>query len=81
MSDFIHILTCVGVPAVILAIGRVRWIFSRSKLLKRAGDTALETGDKNPRGRAALEIIKSLNGENTPWYLAVWPWRRSGDEP
>jgi hypothetical protein len=77
MSAFIHIFTYVGLPAAILAIGRIRWIFSRSRLLERAGDTALKTGDKNPRGRAALEIIKSLNGENEPWYRAILPWRRS----
>jgi hypothetical protein len=80
LSALLHVLTYVGTPAVILAIGRIRWIFSRSRLLERAGDTALEAGDKNSRGRAALEIVKSLNGDSEPWYCAILPWRRSDDQ-
>jgi hypothetical protein len=78
----VHILTYVGLPAVILAIGRTAWNISRAKLLQRAGDTALDAGDRNPRGRAGLEIVKALTSENEPWYRAILPWRRSGgDEP
>ena len=80
MSVFTHLLTYVGLPAIILAIGRTAWNISRAKLLQRAGDAALEAGDRNPRGRAGLEIIKSLTGENEPWYRAILPWRRSGDD-
>jgi len=77
LSAFIvHILTYVGLPAVILAIGRTAWNISRAKLLQRAGDTALGAGDKSPRGRAGLEIVKALTSNNEPWYRAILPWRK-----
>jgi alkanesulfonate monooxygenase SsuD/methylene tetrahydromethanopterin reductase-like flavin-dependent oxidoreductase (luciferase family) len=81
LSAFIiHVLTYVGLPAVILAIGRTAWNVSRAKLLQRAGDTALDAGDRNPRGRAGLEIVKALTSENEPWYRALLPpWRRPDD--
>jgi hypothetical protein len=82
LSAFIvHILTYVGLPAVILAIGRTAWNISRAKLLQRAGDTALEAGDRNPRGRAGMEIVKALTSDNEPWFLSLLPWRKSDDSP
>jgi hypothetical protein len=66
LSVFVHVLTYVGFPAVILAIGRTAWNISRARLLQRAGDTALEKGSKSPRGRAGLEIVKALAGVNEP---------------
>jgi hypothetical protein len=77
MSVFIHYLPYVGM--VILAIGRTAWNVSRAKLLQRAGDTALNEGDRNPRGRAGLEIVKALTSDNEPWYLALLPGRRRDD--
>jgi hypothetical protein len=77
MSVFIHYLPYVGV--VILAIGRTAWNISRAKLLERAGDTALNQGDRNPRGRAGLEIVRALTSDNEPWYRAILPWRKSDD--
>jgi hypothetical protein len=80
MSAFIHVLTYVGLPAVILAIGRTAWHVSRARLLERAGDTALEKGSKSSRGMAGLEIVKALTGESEPWWRAILPWRRTGDD-
>ena len=80
MSTIIHVLAYAGtLTALVLAIGRTAWNISRARLLKRAGDTALEAGDRNSRGRAGLEIVKALTGENKPWYRAILPWRRSDD--
>jgi hypothetical protein len=75
MSAFIHYLAYVGLPAVILAYGRARWNVSRAGLLERAGDTALEAGDKSARGRAGLEIVKALTRDKEPWWRAILPWR------
>jgi hypothetical protein len=80
MSAITHVLTDIGLPAVILAVGRAAWNISRAKLLQRAGDIALEAGDKNPRGRAGLEIVRALTDENEPRYRALLSWRRSGDD-
>lgn len=78
---FTHILPWVGTPtAFILALRSFISRLTRDKLLSRAVSAALEHGDKNPRGRAGLEVIRSLTGENEPWYRAILPWRRS-DEP
>lgn len=82
MSAFVHILPYMGAfAAVILAIGRTAWNISRAKLLQRAGDTALDAGDKNPRGKAGLEIVKALTSDNEPWYRALLPWRKPDDGP
>jgi hypothetical protein len=81
MSAFVHILPYVGtLAALVLAIGKTAWNVSRAKLLQRTGDTALGEGDKNPRGRAGLEIVRALTSENEPWYRAILPWRKSGDD-
>lgn len=80
MFVLIHVLASVGPPAVLLlALGSLAWRVSRAVLLYRAGSAAIKHGDRNPRGRAGLEIIKSLTGENEPWYRAILPWRRSDD--
>jgi hypothetical protein len=82
MSAFVHILPYMGAFAtVILAIGRTAWNISRAKLLQRAGDTALDAGDKNPRGKAGLEIVRALTSDNEPWYRALVPWRKSDNSP
>ena len=81
MSAFIlHILTYVGLPAVILAIGRTAWNISRAKLLERAGDTALDAGDRSPRGRAGLDIVKALTSDNEPWWRAILPRGKFGGD-
>jgi hypothetical protein len=74
------VIAYVGTPtAFILALGTFVWRVSRARLLSRAGSAAIKHGDENPQGRAGLEIVKTLTGENEPWYRAVWPWRRSDD--
>jgi hypothetical protein len=81
MSAFTHSLPYIGtLAALVLAIGRTAWNISRAKLLERAGDTALDAGDRSPRGRAGLEIVKALTSHNEPWYRAILPWRKSGDD-
>ncbi len=82
MSAFTHVLTYAGtLTPLVLAIGRTNWNISRAKLLQWAGDTALEAGDRNPRGRAGLEIVKALTRDNEPWYRALLTWRRPDDSP
>jgi hypothetical protein len=72
MSASTHVLTYVAtLTAFALALGTFTWRVSRAVLLYRAGAAALKHGDKNPRGRAGLEVIKSLTGENEPWYRAI----------
>lgn len=59
MSVFVPILTYAGpLAALLLAFGKTRWHIARADLLKQAGNTALEKGDNNPRGRAALEVVR-----------------------
>jgi hypothetical protein len=55
------------------------WRVSRAVLLYRAGAAALKRGDKNPPGRAGLEIVKALTSDSDPWYRVLVPWCKSGD--
>jgi hypothetical protein len=81
LPAIVHVLTYIGtLTAFVLALGTFAWRVSRAVLLYRAGGAALKHGDKNPRGRAGLEVIKSLTGQDEPWWRAILPWRRSGDE-
>ena len=71
MSVFTHILAYVGAPAtLLLAFGTLWWRVSRARLLWRAGDTALEKGSEDPQGKAGLEIVKALTGDE-PWYRQI----------
>jgi hypothetical protein len=79
VSEFVRVLSIVGTPALILALGSCAWRVSRAVLLQRAGSAALKGGSEDDRREAALEIVKSLTGENEPWYKAILPWRRPGD--
>ena len=79
MSAFLHIFTYVApLTALVGVIGRTYCKVSRARLLRRAGDTALEKGYSNPQGKAGLQIVDKLVEE--PWYKAILPWRRSGDD-
>ncbi len=81
MSEFVHILSIVGTPtALVLALGTFAWRVSRAVLLYRAGSAALKHGSKDPHGDAGLEIVNALTSEREPWYRALLPWRRSGDD-
>jgi hypothetical protein len=71
LSVFTHLLPYVGSPALVLALGSLAWHVSRARLLKRAGDTALEKGCKDPQGKAGLEIVKALTGDDEPWYRQI----------
>lgn len=80
MSVFItHVLTQMDLPAVILAIGWTVWNISRARLLRRAGDTALEKGAKDPQGKAGQEIVKALTSDSEPWYSAILRGRKPDD--
>jgi hypothetical protein len=80
MSSFTHILAYVGtLTAFVLALGTLAWRVSRAVLLQRAGAAALKHGSKDPRGKAGLEIVDALTGENEPWYKAILPWHRPDD--
>jgi len=52
---------------------------SREVRLHRAEYVALKKGDDDPRGRAGLAIIKTLTGDDEPWYLKALPWRKPDD--
>jgi len=69
----------VGNPALVLAAGRVAIQLSREVRLHRAECVALKKGDDDPRGRAGLAIIKTLTGDDEPWYLKARPWRKPDD--
>lgn len=82
MSSLCDVLSYVGIPAFVMALGTFAGRFSRAVLLHRARAAALKHGSKDPRGKAGLEIVKALTDENEPWYRAILPWRKSGeDEP
>jgi hypothetical protein len=76
LSALIHVLIYIGTPA--LALGTFAWRVSRAVLLQRAGAAALKHGDKHPRGRAGLEVVRTLTREE-PWYKAILPWRSPSD--
>jgi hypothetical protein len=81
VSAFIRVLASVGTPADILAIagGLVR--VSRAALLHKAGSTALSHGTEDQRREAGLAIIEALTRrESEPWYRAILPWRKSGND-
>lgn len=79
MSVFTHILSIVGTPALLLALGHFAWRVSRAVLLQRAGSVALKRGNEDQRPEAGLKIIDALTGENEPSYWAILPWRKSDD--
>jgi hypothetical protein len=80
MSAFLHILTYVApLTALVGVIGRTYCKVSRARLLRRAGDTALEKGYSNPQGKAGLQIVDKLTCDE-PWYRAILPWGKSGDD-
>ncbi len=81
LSVFTIMLTCFGpFTAFILALAKARWIVARSKLLDRAGATAPEKGAKDPQGKAALEIVKSLVSDE-PWYRQLLGRRSDDSQP
>jgi hypothetical protein len=79
MSAFTHLLPYVGSPALIVAVAHSAKPAFRSLLLYRAGSTALKRGSEDERGKAGLAIVKALTREE-PWYRALIPWRKSGDD-
>ena len=81
MSALTHVLTDIGTPALIVALGGFAWRVSRAVLLHRAGVTALKHGSEDQRREAGLKIVDALTSENEPWYRALLPWRKSGDSP
>jgi len=74
LSAFTHILTYVGTPGLVLALGSFARRVSREVLLHRAETSALKHGTEDPHGKAALKIVKALTDE--PWYRAILPWCR-----
>ncbi len=82
LSVFTFALTCLGpVAAFILALGKARWIVVRARLLDRAGATALEKGIEDPQGKAGLEIVKALTGDDEPWYRRILGPRSDDGQP
>ena len=79
LSAFTHLLTIVGTPALIVALGGFAKRVSRAVLLYRAGATALKHGSKDPRGKAGLKVVDALTSEDESWYRALMPWGKSGD--
>ncbi len=79
MSEFVRILSVVGVPASILAIGVCAWRMSRSWLLLRAGSVALNPSSDEKCRKAALKIIDKLTDDSVPWYKAILPWHKPDD--
>ena len=67
MSVFTNLLPYLGSPALVVALRGLPWQVSRARLLKRAGDTAIEKGDKDPQGKAALKVVEALTTKE-PWY-------------
>ena len=76
MSVFIKLLPYLGSSAFIAALGGFVWSVSRARLLRRAGDTALEKGCEDPQGKAGLKIVKALTTDE-PWYRQIFG-RKSG---
>jgi len=70
MSALTHLLPYMGSPALVVALGSLPWRLSRARLLRRAGDTALEKGRKDPQGKAALQVIEALTGDE-PWFKQI----------
>jgi hypothetical protein len=82
MSAFTHsLLSYVGPPAVLLAIGVFAWRVSRAVLLYRAGSAGLKHGIKDPRGEAGLKIVDALTGADEPRYRAILGRKSGEDQP
>lgn len=81
VAAFTHsLISYVGSPTLVLALGNFVRHVTRAVLLHRAGAAALKHGSEDERREAGLEIVKALTDENEPWYRTLPWWRKSGED-